>query len=67
MYGDTAWEIINMTQWIHKPILLEEITKNLITNKDGIYIDATVGLGGHTKEFLKHLSNKAKIIAQLSD
>jgi len=63
MYGDTAWEIINMTQWIHKPILLEEITKNLITNKDGIYIDATVGLGGHTKEFLKHLSNKAKIIA----
>lgn len=52
-----------MTEYIHKPILVSEITENLILKKDGVYIDATVGLGGHTKEFLKHLSNNAKIIA----
>lgn len=52
-----------MTEYIHKPILVQEITENLILNKDGIYVDATVGLGGHAKEFLKHLSSKAKIFA----
>ncbi len=52
-----------MKEWTHKSILVSEITENLVLNKDGVYVDATVGLGGHTKEFLKHLSSKAKIIA----
>ncbi|WP_185865208.1 16S rRNA (cytosine(1402)-N(4))-methyltransferase RsmH [Blattabacterium cuenoti] len=47
----------------HKSVLLEESVRNLITNKNGIYIDATFGLGGHSYEILKRISKKAKLIS----
>jgi 16S rRNA (cytosine1402-N4)-methyltransferase len=47
----------------HKPVLLKEVIENLNINPDGIYIDATVGAGGHAKEILKKLSKKGQIIA----
>ena len=36
----------------HKPVLLKKSIKSLITNIDGVYIDATFGGGGHSKEIL---------------
>jgi 16S rRNA (cytosine1402-N4)-methyltransferase len=47
----------------HVPVLLEESTKLLITDKNGIYLDATLGLAGHSKYFLGKLGLQAKIIA----
>ncbi|MDR1684678.1 MAG: 16S rRNA (cytosine(1402)-N(4))-methyltransferase RsmH [Elusimicrobiota bacterium] len=38
--------------WRHIPILARQITELLITKPGGVYIDATLGLGGHTKYFL---------------
>lgn len=37
----------------HKPVLLKEVIDNLGVKPEGIYIDATIGGGGHTEEILK--------------
>ncbi|HFL8794814.1 MAG TPA: 16S rRNA (cytosine(1402)-N(4))-methyltransferase RsmH [Candidatus Azosocius sp. HAIN] len=46
----------------HKPIMKSFITKNLIINKNDLYIDATFGQGGHTKNFLKKIKNNVFFI-----
>lgn len=47
----------------HKPVMLEESVDYLVTNKSGLYFDATLGFGGHTEAFLKILNDDAKLIA----
>lgn len=44
----------------HVPVLLEESVAGL-NICDGIYVDVTFGGGGHSKEILKKLSNKAHL------
>lgn len=41
----------------HKPVLLEETIKSLNIRENKIYLDLTLGLGGHSNEILKHLNN----------
>lgn len=50
-----------MQKWQHIPILAQTIKELLITDKEGLYIDGTLGLGGHTKILLSTLGPKAKI------
>tara|TARA_Y100000389_G_scaffold151897_1_gene151741 strand:- start:1735 stop:2667 length:933 start_codon:yes stop_codon:yes gene_type:complete len=45
----------------HLPVLKVDSINQLITNKDGIYIDATLGYGGHTRSILENTSSKSKI------
>ncbi|WP_262887203.1 16S rRNA (cytosine(1402)-N(4))-methyltransferase RsmH [Blattabacterium cuenoti] len=47
----------------HNPVMLQESVKLLITNKKGIYVDATFGCGGHSLEILKQLNTQAILIA----
>lgn len=47
----------------HIPVLLDESIRYLLSDPDGIYFDATLGFGGHSSEFLKHLGRSAKLIA----
>ena len=46
----------------HLPVLLEETVSQLITDTDGIYLDGTVGYGGHTTAILEKLSKNGKLI-----
>jgi 16S rRNA (cytosine1402-N4)-methyltransferase len=41
----------------HQPVLLHEVIEALNIKKDGIYVDATFGRGGHSSELLKHLDS----------
>ena len=41
----------------HIPVLLDETLEGLNINPDGIYVDLTLGRGGHSKEILKRLRN----------
>lgn len=40
-------------EYIHKPVLLDESIEGLNIKEDGIYVDCTLGGGGHTEEILK--------------
>lgn len=51
-----------MKEMVHQSVLLNETIDNLVMNKDGIYIDGTVGFAGHAKKILSKLSNKGKLI-----
>ena len=47
----------------HIPALLPEAINLLITNPEGIYIDATFGGGGHSREILKNLNDKGRLFS----
>ncbi|MBK9270175.1 MAG: 16S rRNA (cytosine(1402)-N(4))-methyltransferase RsmH [Saprospiraceae bacterium] len=49
--------------YVHRPVLLQSSVDALITDKSGIYIDATFGGGGHSKEILNRLDNDGKLFA----
>ncbi|MBQ8559937.1 MAG: 16S rRNA (cytosine(1402)-N(4))-methyltransferase RsmH [Tyzzerella sp.] len=46
----------------HKSVLLEETIDGLNIKPDGIYVDGTLGGGGHAYEVCKRLSNKGRFI-----
>lgn len=46
----------------HKSVLLNEVINNLNIKEDGIYVDGTVGGGGHSTEILKKICS-GKLIA----
>lgn len=46
----------------HYSVLLEETIENLNIKPDGIYVDGTLGGGGHASEVAKRLSNKGRLI-----
>ncbi len=47
----------------HIPVLLQPCIDGLDINPDGVYVDLTFGGGGHSKEILKHLSEKGKLFS----
>ncbi len=47
----------------HKPVLLSESIEGLNIKPKGIYVDLTFGGGGHSREVLRQLGNKGRLIA----
>lgn len=47
----------------HIPVLLNETIDGLNIKSDGIYVDATFGRGGHSREILKRLGANGRLFA----
>ncbi|MDN5343246.1 MAG: rRNA (cytosine1402-N4)-methyltransferase [Oceanotoga sp.] len=43
--------------------MVDEILNQMITKKDGIYVDCTAGEGGHSKAIFEYCEGNAKVIA----
>ncbi len=46
----------------HTPVLLQEVLAYLLTEKNGFYVDGTLGGGGHAKAVLGQLDHSGKLI-----
>ena len=51
-----------MSELFHRPVLLNEVVKYLITNREGVYLDGTLGLGGHAERILQILVPPGRLI-----
>ncbi|MCU0454249.1 MAG: 16S rRNA (cytosine(1402)-N(4))-methyltransferase RsmH [Bacteroidetes bacterium] len=47
----------------HTPVLLNESLEYLVTDPSGVYVDATLGGGGHTEALLLRLSPAGRVVA----
>ena len=50
------------SQKFHTPVLLKETLSLLLTNPSGIYLDGTIGYGGHSEKLLSQLSKEGHLI-----
>lgn len=48
--------------WTHIPIMAPQIADFLLSNPQGVYVDGTLGLGGHAKFFLSRLGPQARLL-----
>lgn len=51
----------------HTPVLVEETLSLLLTSVRGIYVDATLGGGGHAEAILKRLDSEGRLIGLDAD
>lgn len=54
-------------EFSHTPVLLQETIESLEIKPDGIYVDATAGGAGHSREILKHLGETGRLICMDQD
>ena len=47
----------------HAPVLCNAVLQGLITSTEGVYVDGTLGGGGHTAAMLDALGPKGRVIA----
>jgi 16S rRNA (cytosine1402-N4)-methyltransferase len=47
----------------HIPVLYDETIQNLITDKNGVYVDCTLGGGGHSEGILLNLEENGRLIS----
>ena len=46
----------------HRPVMLREVVAQLLTSPGGIYVDGTVGMGGHSEAVCRRLSPRGLLI-----
>lgn len=46
----------------HQPVMVDEVIAYLVTTPEGIYVDGTVGTGGHSVEICKRIAPKGRLI-----
>ena len=53
------WQFATKT---HIPVMPKEVLTHLNVQKDGVYVDGTIGLGGHSQLILSQLSAKGRLV-----
>jgi 16S rRNA (cytosine1402-N4)-methyltransferase len=48
---------------VHETVLLHEAVNGLITRSDGVYVDGTFGRGGHSRQILRQLGERGRLLA----
>jgi 16S rRNA (cytosine1402-N4)-methyltransferase len=48
--------------YTHEPVLPNETVDHLVTNKNGIYVDGTLGMAGHSKRIISKLNEQGRLI-----
>jgi 16S rRNA (cytosine1402-N4)-methyltransferase len=56
-----------VSDYVHTPVLLDEVLEWLNIHEDGVYIDCTHGRGGHGQAILWHLGAKGRLLAMDRD
>ncbi len=51
-----------MVENYHKPVLVHEVVHCLCTGLDGVYVDCTLGGGGHAANILQHATPHSRLI-----
>ncbi len=46
----------------HLPVMAQPCIDGLVTNLDGVYVDATFGGGGHSRLILEHLGEQGRLV-----
>ncbi len=59
--------ILDEGRYTHAPVLLSETIERLVTDKAGLYLDATLGLGGHSEALLAKISAQGKVLGLDTD
>lgn len=54
--------LLEMENPVHKSVMIKEAMEFLCPRPDGIYVDATLGLGGHTEAIFKISGYPARVI-----
>jgi len=60
---DKSKQFLKYATEYHAPVLCNSVIEGLITERDGVYLDATFGGGGHTAAMLDALTSEAVVIA----
>ncbi|MDK2896383.1 MAG: rRNA (cytosine1402-N4)-methyltransferase [Candidatus Atribacteria bacterium] len=49
-------------QVYHQPVMVDEVCQYLLTAREGVYVDATLGDGGHALEILRRTSPRVVLV-----
>lgn len=49
-------------EYPHRPVLVDEVVRNLVVKTQGVYVDGTAGTGGHSEVIAQRLSAKGRLI-----
>lgn len=60
--GGEAGDPLRYATPYHAPVLWHTVVRDLITNPDGVYVDGTLGGGGHTAALLDVLEEGAVVV-----
>ncbi|MYA16492.1 MAG: 16S rRNA (cytosine(1402)-N(4))-methyltransferase, partial [Gammaproteobacteria bacterium] len=55
--------MVRDSESVHAPVMLEEMVEAIAVDRDGLYVDATFGRGGHSRRLLAHLSSRGRLLA----
>ncbi|MDA0683101.1 MAG: 16S rRNA (cytosine(1402)-N(4))-methyltransferase RsmH [Bacteroidetes bacterium] len=60
---DDSRQVLKYASGYHAPVLWHAVIQELVTDRDGLYVDGTLGGGGHSAALLDALSPAGRVVA----